>query len=552
MEQKVSNKQILALMAQREQERRKIRNDEVYFFENYIYIENKDGKTPEERSILFKLFPEQKRALKEINENRRNIILKARQLGMTWMAVGHGTHKSLTIPQFTVAILSQTEDYMKEAIDRYRYVFERLPEWYMKEYNKNNAEFGSIYLYEYKSDNITIYHPVKDGKRETSSIKGLVSSERSGRSITADLIIFDEWAYHDNAEAVFQAVYPIINRPESGSFIGISTNKRGTFYEDKVIDATENPNSIFNLIFLNVWADPRRTQEWYDATKAALPNTWQSEYPETIDQALSAGNLTAYPEFSPSVHVCEPFDIPKHWIRWAAVDNGYNDPFAWYKGAISEDGTIYVYYEYTRDKKKDPKIHYSDQARKFMLDCTVEVTEKLQKEADNLKLGYKLPDGYKHYEKENLQYVIFGLDAFTGHIRDTSGKTLLNYYEDGGFNYPTSRAVTDRKLRKDTMHEYLKVYTDEFTGNKTAKLQIFNICSFLIKYIPQLTVDEKNPDVVADNSNIDNVADALGYLLIGSPKTNSRPIQKPETDIQRFKREKIKRLRKTKRQGVLN
>ena len=542
MEQKLT-KQELAIAARRELRReletRRIRDDEVYFFENYVYIENKDGKTPEERSILFKMFPEQKRALKEINENKNNIILKARQLGITWMAVGHGTHGCIKMPQYTTVILSQTEDYMKEAIDRFEYVLERLPDWYMREYNKENSQLASLYLYEKKSDEITIYNPAKErGKRETSSIKGLVSTPSAGRSITADLIIFDEWAYHDNAEAVFQAAFPIINRPESGSFIGISTNQRGSFYEEKVVDAIENPDSIFNLIFLNVWADPRRNQRWYEITKAALPNTWMAEYPETIEQALSAGNLTAYPEFSPSIHVIEPFEIPKHWIRWAAVDNGYSDPFVWLKGAVSEDGTTYIYYEYSRDKKKDPKVHYSDQARQFMRDCTVEVTDEVMQEVDELNLGYQLPEDYKHYEKENLQYVIFGLDAFTGHVRDTAGKTLLTYYEEGGFNYPTTKAVTNRKLKVDTLKEYLKSYTDDFTGETRAKLQIFSTCKFTIKYLPQLTLDEKNTDVVADNSNIDNIHDCLAYLLIGSPKNNSKPIEKPESIIQKIQASK--------------
>lgn len=45
-------------LARRELERRKIKNDLKYFIHNYVYIENKDGKTPEERSILFKLFLE--------------------------------------------------------------------------------------------------------------------------------------------------------------------------------------------------------------------------------------------------------------------------------------------------------------------------------------------------------------------------------------------------------------------------------------------------------------------------------------------------------------
>ena len=97
------------------------------------------------------MFDEQKRALREINENKLNIIIKARQLGMTWMAVAHSLHKSLKIQQYTTVILSQTEDYMQEAINRFEYIITRLPKWMIKEYNKENSQFNSMYLYEKKS-----------------------------------------------------------------------------------------------------------------------------------------------------------------------------------------------------------------------------------------------------------------------------------------------------------------------------------------------------------------------------------------------------------------
>lgn len=552
-QKKLTPEQIRSILYTRELERRKMIRDEVYFFENYVHIENKSGDITQ-RSVLFKMFDEQKRALREINENKLNIVIKARQLGMTWMAVAHSLHKSLKIQQYTTVILSQTEDYMQEAINRFEYIITRLPKWMIKEYNKENSQFNSMYLYEKKADEIIIYHPPNENNiRITSSVKGLVSTPKAGRSITADLIIFDEWAYHENAEEVFAAAYPTINRPDdSGCFIGISTNKRGSFFESIILDCLDEGRMQFHMIFLSAFTDPRRDQRWYDATKAALPNTYQIEYPLSVTDALSAGILTAFKEFDPKVHVCEPFDIPEHWIKYASVDNGLHDPFCWLKLAISEDGTTYVYYEYTRDKNKDPIVYYSDQAEKFMRDSTIDVTKQARQEIDDLHLGFDT-DGFQRYIKENLQYAIFGVDAFNKDTSRQTGKSLLDIYkEKGGFDYPAIRAVTDRKLRCDTLHEYLKVEEDE-KGNKYAKLQIFNTCKYLIRYIPMLVVEEDNPNVVADNSKIDNVYDCLGYGLIGSPRNNTKPIQKEESILSKFKKQKIQGLGKIrKRKGVLN
>lgn len=548
-DKKLTPEQIRSILYTRELERRKMMRDKVYFIENYVYIENKDGGV-NERSILFKLFPEQQRVLKEIDEHKLNIIIKARQLGMTWLTLAYGLHEALKTKQFTMVVLSQTENYMQEAINRIEYMILRLPKWFIKEYNKETKEFNSMYLYEKHADEVIIYHPPReDGVRIESIIKGFVSTEKAARSITADYLLFDEWAYHEGAEAVFQAAYPTINRPDSGKFVGLSSNKRGSYFEDIVRDCIDEGKMGFNLIFLNALADPRRDIAWHEKTKAVLPNTWQLEYPMTITDALSAGNLTAFPEFDPKIHVCEPFPIPSHWKKWAAVDNGYIDPFVWIKGAIDEEGNIYVYYEYSRDRNKDPKVHYTDQAKKFMEDCIIDITDEVIQDIDDLHLGF--PTGEYHFTKEKIEYIILGLDAFNKNTL-ANGKSLLDFYIQGGMTYPPVKANTDRALRKSVLHEYLKI-EENGAGEKSAKLKFFNTCKFTIKYLPMLVVDENNPNVVADNSKIDNVFDALGYLLIGSPRHNTKPIEKPETDIQKYKREKIKKMKKgKKRKGILN
>ena len=50
-----------------------------------------------------------------------------------------------------------------------------------------------------------------------------------------------------------------------------------------------------------------------------------------------------YPEFTPK-HICSPFDIPKDWARYMAVDPGWNI-FATLWVAVSPDSKMYVYRE---------------------------------------------------------------------------------------------------------------------------------------------------------------------------------------------------------------
>ena len=76
------------------------------------------------------------------------------------------------------------------------------------------------------------------------------------------------------------------------------------------------------------------------------------------------------------------------------------------------------------------------------------------------------------------------------------------------------------------IHEYLKPFPNGIDGKTTAKLQIFSTCKFVIQHLPKLTVDPNNPDVIAGNSAIDNTADCLKYLLIGSPRNNTKACRK--------------------------
>ena len=474
------------------------------FIETYCKIESKDVLGVS--AIPFTLWDEQKRALRELQENKLNIVLKARQLGFTWLILCYILHQCLRFEGFTALILSETETKSKELINRVDFVLRHLPTWLiipektLKELRRS-GDNGYTGLYWVKTT-LTIEIRTADGKREVSSVKAQACTEGAGRSLTGDIVFFDEWAFHAWASEIFDAAYPTINRPDSGKFIGISTNKRGSFFE-KTWKEAERKN--FHKIFLDCFSDPRRDEEWYQNTCRALGQKVQQEYPRNEEEALLAGDNVSFPEFAYEIHVCEPFDIPKHWRRIASVDNGYNDPYAWYKAAISEDGVVYVYYEMSR-WREDPQILYTDQAREF-----------------NNSLYYYDSDSSK-MQKEHLDYIVAGLDAWHTSHRDRESKNLIDYYEEGGLRETFIQAVTDRRLRKATLHEYLKPITAP-DGSVYAKLQIFSTCHYLIDIIPQLVNDDRDPEKVADLSDIDNPYDSLGYLLISRHAERSKELK---------------------------
>lgn len=455
------------------------------FIDLYVWIENKDNLG--EPVIRFSMWDSQRTALNEMIENRLNIILKARQLGFTWLVLSLIVHNVLKYPGYRAICISETDDKSKDLINRCELILSKLPEWLIisekkfKKFERMNGTGSYKGLYYIKSVHDVQIVRAGEDLEHISTIEAEPATEGAGRGLTGDIVFFDEWAFHRAAEEIFNAAYPTIARPTSGKFIGLSTNKRGSLYEDVWKHAEDRK---FHTIFRNCFSDPRRDEKWYEETAAVLRGKMQQEFPRTEEEALIAGENVSFPEFSESIHVCEPFDIPLHWRRWASVDNGYNDPYAWYKYAVDEDGTVYVYWEMSR-WRNEPQVIYSDQAQMFQnsLLCM---------------------NNHGDMDLEKIDYIVAGLDAWNKHHRDQSGKCLIDYYREGGLKLGFVPAVTDQKLGKATLHEYLKPYKDENTGKVTAKLQIFSTCTYLISIMPQLVNDDKKPEIVADLSDINN------------------------------------------------
>jgi hypothetical protein len=475
-----------------------IRQNTEYFIEEYVHIEDVDN--PESIVVPFTMWDGQRKTLQQFREHRLNIVLKARQLGLTWLALAFAVWCILFNAGYKVVALSKTELDAKELIRRVEFILRYLPSWLIREKCKDNAGWTGL-MWESTALTITIYHAGKEDAKFTS----MSASPDSGRSFTANLVIIDEWAFQQFATQIFAAAYPTINRPSGGKVIGLSTAKRLTLFETIWRKASKGLNT-FNRIFLSWRTDPRRTDEWYEQTKKDLPSSYKAEYPNTPEEAFEAAEGVAFGEFSEDIHVCKPFPIPEFWNKWRSVDNGYTDPFAWYWFAVDTDGIVYIYREFTRDTK-DPKINYSDQAKK-----AVELSGN-----------------------ENISATVCGHDAWNVHhltITQTTpkGKSLIDYYAEGGIT-DCDRAITDRALRKTTWHEYLKPYFDENRKEWTARIKIFDTCTKLIETLPQLVCDEKNNEKVME-CEIDHWFDATGYGLIYNHSTKSvEPVPEPQQKL---------------------
>ncbi len=459
-------------------------SDCAKFIREAVKIEDRDSP---DLAIPFEMWKKQEDTLDTFLKKRLTVVMKARQLGLTWLALSYAIWRMIFKHGYSVVALSKREDPdAKELIRRLQFILKYLPSWLIREKKEAPPEWDGP-VWEATVLSITVEHP----GGEPSTFRSMTAAPDSGRSFTANLVILDEWAFQQWANEIWTAAYPTINRPTGGQVIGLSTNRRGSLFELIFREAMRDANG-FSWVFLPWSTDPRRDEAWYEATKKALPNSYLQEYPATVEEAFSAGEGTAFPEFSRDIHVIEPFDIPSWWRRWRANDPGYTDPFCWHWFAVDEDGNVYIYREFTR-YSGERRIPYSEQAKKATAMSRMKV------------------DG-KDVE-EDLNFTVTGRDAFNRHPE--TGKSIIDYYYEGGVKrciQPPRDQRTDRIHRKAIFHEYLNPYLDENTGEMTAKLKIFNTCTYLIDSIPLLVVDDNDPEKVADSAH-DHPYDSAGMGL---------------------------------------
>ena len=200
--------------------------------------------------------------------------------------------------------------------------------------------------------------------------------------------------------------------------------------------------------------------------------------PEKERQALLYGDWDIFDgqfftEFNRNIHVCTPFEIPRDWRIYRTRDYGL-DMCATYWIAMDYQMNIYVYKElYESD------LIVSEAGRKIN-----EMTN------EKIQIDYAPPDLWNRN-------------------KDTGKSTADIFAESGQY---LTKADNNRVTGWLAVHEWLKPYTDE-QGQLNSKLKIFSNCVNLIRTLPAVQHDEKNPnDVAVEPHELTHAPDALRYF----------------------------------------
>jgi len=276
----------------------------AHFLGRFAYIENAtpapDGA--EEAAggewVRFDLWPAQAQVLQELRSRRQLIILKARQLGLTWLVLGYALARILFAPITVALFFSRGEKEAKELLQRLKGMYSRLPAW-MKE--------GDATI-----DN-------SEEWRLPSGSRAISLPTTGGRSYTASLVVMDEADFIERFNEAMNAVKPTIDA--GGKIILISSvdkSKPESPFK-RIYRGAKAGETAWHPIFLPWFARPGRDAAWYaeqtrdsQARTGSLDDLHQ-EYPATDTEALAPRSLdkrisplwieACYAEMKPNKHV---------------------------------------------------------------------------------------------------------------------------------------------------------------------------------------------------------------------------------------------------------
>jgi hypothetical protein len=209
--------------------------DPVFFMRQYCYIQH-----PKRGKIKFNLYDFQDDVLTELRDNRYNVILKSRQLGISTLSAGFALWSMLFKEDFNVLVIATTQEVAKNLVTKVRVMHDNLPTWLK----------GTI-----EADN-KLSLKFKNG----SQIKAVSSSTTGARSEALSLLIIDEAAFIRNIEEIWIASQATLST--GGGAVVLSTpNGVGNWFHQTWADAEADING-FHTIKLHWNVHPDRDQSW--------------------------------------------------------------------------------------------------------------------------------------------------------------------------------------------------------------------------------------------------------------------------------------------------
>lgn len=205
-----------------------------------------------------------------------------------------------------------------------------------------------------------------------------------------------------------------------------------------------------------------------------------------------------YPEFDSSVHVIEPFDVPKEWYAEISIDPGLNNPTSCHFYAVDFDGVIYVIAEHFAAGKTID----------FHAEKIFEIARKL---------------GWQTDSQGRLRALI---DSAANQHTLASSKSVSELFAERGI-------LVNTNVNKDLYSGIQRIKS--LFCQKPPRIYIFKTCVNLIRELKSYWWGEDDRPKKVD----DHCLDELRYFVMTRPQQKKLP--QPEKSVIQLDKERMMR-----------
>jgi hypothetical protein len=415
--------------------------DPAYFINNYARISH-----PLKGLIPFKTYPFQDDLLVDFNDYRFNVILKARQLGISTITAAYIVWLLLFYRDKNVLVIATKFQTAANLVKKVKNIMQNVPPW--------------LRIADIKIDNRTSF-VLTNG----SEVKAASTTGDAGRSEALSLLVIDEAAHVDGLEELWTGLYPTLST--GGRCIALSTpNGVGNWFHKTYIEAEQNVND-FHPTNLPWQVHPDRDDEWFEKETRNMSRRQIAQelecnfnasgetviHPEDLERLVFGATEPMYRTgFDRNLWLWEQYNPEATYMMSADVARGDGADFSVFH--IVKLETMEVIGEYRGKPNLEEFASILDSTGREFGNCLLVV--------ENNSLGISILEKLQDREYPNLYHSIKGTHEYIDQLRAESINNSVPGFTTSSKTRPLIVAKMEEFIRNKLITIYSPRLVDEF------------------------------------------------------------------------------------------
>ena len=402
--------------------------------------------------IDFDLWDFQEELVADLCANHWMFVLKARQLGITWVIEAHLLYLATFWGNRLFLIFSQTGEDASAALARIRTMINSMPaKWRPQLIKDNTREIG-----------------LANGSRFHS----MMATKRAGRSHAPYAVLCDEidhWTYPSEQMATIEATAPRIYAVTTGN----GPDGRAPVMWRKA-DVGEGR---YMASFLPWYVHPGRNDEWYrlNVLEAPEPRLAHREFAATPEEAFASPEGVFFERWDPKVNSPRAIAAVHNHETWRAVDFGFHHPAAlWVQ--IAPSGQFQI------------------------------VAELAQREPFN----WTTEEFADEILKRDAELGLF--EPPRGTYCDPAGANVQSQTGEAEFEVFKLKGLAPLAVRSGIRDGCVRIM--DAIADPDLPLLVSKSCVWTVEALGAVSPDSRRPDVYQEKSSYTHVLDALRYFMV--------------------------------------